>query len=142
MRSNPNIDDFLIQDREAIPNKDLKPYWDTIGKDFDKVINLSQSIERKLLVAEGTKEFNWSYKKRQQKCNVNYMDATMAHAGYPEMKGQQPELFFTEMEEALARHLRNAMKDKFWIMWPLSGSRPCATPRCCGPAVGWSRLSG
>jgi ADP-heptose:LPS heptosyltransferase len=122
LRNNPNIDDFFIQDREAIPNEDLGPYWKTVGKDFDRVINLSQSIERKLLVAEGTKEFKWSHKKRIKECDVNYQDATMAHAGYPELKGEKPELFFTEMEEALARHLRNAVIDKFWIMWPLSGS--------------------
>jgi len=46
----------------------------------------------------------------------------MEVAGYPEAKGQLPELHFTEMEEALAQLIREAHKDKFLILWSLSGS--------------------
>jgi hypothetical protein len=32
---------------------------------------------------------------RHEMCNRNYMDETMKIAGYPDRKGEQPELFFT-----------------------------------------------
>jgi ADP-heptose:LPS heptosyltransferase len=122
LRNNPNIDEFLLQERDAIPNPDLGPYWKTISKGFERVINLSQSIERTLLKAEGTEGFKWSQKKRRKECNVNYQDRTMEVAGYPHLKGERPELFFTEIEEALAKTLRATMKDRFLILWALSGS--------------------
>jgi ADP-heptose:LPS heptosyltransferase len=122
LRNNPNIDEFLVQEKDAIPNNNLGPYWKTISEGFDKVVNLSQSVERVLLKAEGTKEYKWSQAKRRKKCNINYQDHTMKCAGYPNLKGQRGELFFTEMEESLAKTLRATTKGKFLILWALSGS--------------------
>ncbi len=122
LKHNPNIDEYLLQEKNFIPNEDLGGYWKTIGEGFDKVINLSESIERTLLKCEGRLDYNWSHKKRHKECNKNYMDYTMKCAGYPEMKGEKPELFFSEVEEGLARHLRENNKDKFLILWALSGS--------------------
>lgn len=123
LKENPNIDEFLIQGKDEIPNSGLEKYWAEISKGFDKVINLSQSVEQKLLVAEGIDEaFGWNHKKRHVRCNYNYIDATMATAGYPDMKGEQPELFFSESEHDLARHFRQRHKDTFLILWSLSGS--------------------
>jgi ADP-heptose:LPS heptosyltransferase len=50
------------------------------------------------------------------------MDETMKVGGYPNMKGEMPELHFTDIEESLAAHLRMNYKDKFLILWALSGS--------------------
>ena len=122
LKNNPNIDEFLLQEKDYIPNPDLGNYWETIGESFDKVINLSQSVERKLLKVQGSKEYKWSHRKRIKECDVNYQDATMAAAGYPECKGELPELFFGDMEESLARTMRKNNKDKFLIIWALSGS--------------------
>jgi len=122
LRNNPNIDEFLIQEKEAIPNADLGPYWKTISKGFDRVINLSQSVERSLLKAEGTEEYKWTLAKRRKECNVNYQDRTMECAGYPNLKGQRGELYFTDTEESLAKVLRATVKDRFLVLWALSGS--------------------
>lgn len=122
LKLNPNIDEFLIQAKGAIPNDDLGPYWETISRRFDKVINFSESIERTLLKCEGRSGFRWSHEKRHQLCNKNYIDHTMTCAGYPDIKGAKPELHFSEIEEGLAKHLRNRNKDKFLILWALSGS--------------------
>ncbi|MGD8787121.1 MAG: methyltransferase domain-containing protein [Phycisphaerales bacterium] len=122
LKHNPNIDEFLIQEKNAIPNQDLGEYWKTIGASFDKFINLSQSVERKLLRVEGSDEYRHSHKRRHKDCNYNYQDATMEAAGFGECRGEQPELHFTEMEESLAKVLRNNNKDKFLIIWALSGS--------------------
>jgi predicted SAM-dependent methyltransferase len=36
LRNNPNIDEFLIQERDYIPNPDLGNYWETIGESFGR----------------------------------------------------------------------------------------------------------
>jgi len=122
LRENPYIDEFLLQEKEVIANKDLGPYWEEIGKGFDKVINFSQSIEGSLLKTEGSEEFKWSHKRRHRECNVNYMDRTLKVAGFPNKKGLLPELYFSKAEEQLAGIFREHYKDKFLIEISLSGS--------------------
>ena len=118
----PWIDEFLLQEKDAIPNDDLEGYWETLGANFDKVINMSGSIEGALLKTEGTEEYDWPSARRRRECNGNYMDATCAAAGFPNLKGARPELHFTEHEEAMAQHFRNSQRDKFLILWSLCGS--------------------
>lgn len=122
LRENPNIDEFIIQEKNVIPNQDLDAYWAEISKGFDRVINLTHTIEQDLLKVQGKEEFNWSHNKRRDKCNKNYLDYTMERAGYPELKGEPTELFFTEEEEELAQMFMEAHKDKFVVLWALSGS--------------------
>jgi len=122
LRECPWIDEFILQERDVVPNIELGEYWKETSESFDRVINLCQSVERTLLVQQGRPEYHLSHKKRHELCNVNYMDRTMEIAGYPEMKGQLPELHFTEMEEELAGFIRKDHEDKFFILWSLSGS--------------------
>ena len=122
LRECPWVDEFLIQGNDDIPNEDLGDYWKTIGRDFDRVINFSQSVERSLLKAEGTPEFMWSHNKRHRECNVNYQDQTMKWAGYPRLKGELPIMHFSEWEEQLGGIFRRSFKDKFLIVWSLAGS--------------------
>jgi len=126
IRENPYIDEFLIQEPDVIPNTphnaDLDPYWKDIGKGFEKVINLSGSVEDSLLKREGHEDFNWTHDRRHKECNVNYMDRTMALCGFPKAKGELPELYFSDIEHHLAQIARNYYKDKFLILWSLAGS--------------------
>jgi len=121
LMNNPNIDEFLIQSKDAIPNEDLSEYWKEISKGFEKVINLSQSVESSLLRVEGSKEYKAPQEVRHSECNVNYYDRTLEIAGYKD-KGKNGELYFTEAEENLAKVFREKHKDKFIILWSLSGS--------------------
>lgn len=121
LKENPNIDEFLLQAKDVIPNEELDEYWAEIGKDFDKVINLSGTVEDGLLKVQGKTEFNWSHKKRRKECNKNYVDYTMAVAGY-DLNGEKTELFFTEQEENLAKVFLDNHKDRFLIIWAMSGS--------------------
>jgi ADP-heptose:LPS heptosyltransferase len=118
----PYIDEFLMQEKDAIPNPELGQYWETIGKSFDKVVNLSESVEVGLLKVEGRKEFDWPHKKRHRECNVNYIDRQMEIAGY-DIKGENPEMHFDPREEGLVKDwLERKFEDKFVIEWSLSGS--------------------
>jgi len=120
--NNPYIDEFLIQEKNAIPNEDLSDYWKEISKGFEKVINLSQSVESSLLRIEGSKEYKAPHEVRHSECNVNYFDRTLEIAGYKDIKGKNGELYFTELEERLAQDFREKNRDKFLILWSLSGS--------------------
>lgn len=122
LKENPNIDEYIIQQKDVIPNNTLDDYWAEIGKDFDIVINLTATIEDTLLKVQGKPEFNWSHKKRRKECNHNYIDYTMERAGYPDLKGEPTELFFTEQEERLARLFIEKCKGRFVIIWAMSGS--------------------
>ena len=121
LRENPYIDEFIVQQKDVIPNDMLDEYWAEIGKGFDKVVNLTGTIEMDLLKVQGREEFNWSHKQRRKECNKNYTDYTMQKAGYVS-KGEPTELFFTEQEEQLASIFLDHYKDKFLIVWAMSGS--------------------
>lgn len=121
LKENPNIDEFIVQQKDVIPNDQLDKYWAEISKGFDKVVNLSGVIEMDLLKVQGKEEFNWSHARRKKECNKNYIDYSMQRAGY-ELKGEPTELFFTEQEEQLAKIFLENHKDKFLIVWAMSGS--------------------
>jgi len=121
LKENPNIDEYIIQQKDVIPNNQLDEYWAEIGKGFDKVVNLTATIEDDLLKVQGKEEFNWSHSKRKKECNKNYIDYSMLRAGY-DLKGEDTELYFSESEEQLARIFLDHYKDKFLIVWAMSGS--------------------
>ena len=120
--NNPYIDAFHDHD-ETIPATDaLTEYWKNLSKGYDKVINLTESIEGSLSKAEGRPEFNWPKEERHAECNVNFYDRTLEFAGYSDIKGKNGELYFTSEEESIAKNFRRKRKDKFIIVWSLSGS--------------------
>jgi ADP-heptose:LPS heptosyltransferase len=120
---NPNIDEFIIQNETTdVPYEDLDDYWQELGKDFERVINLHQSIEGRLIKVEGSAGADWPLEERHRQCNYNFQDRTMEIAGYPEKKGCLPELYFSDMEHNMAKICRRFWDGKFMILWSLSGS--------------------
>ena len=123
LKNNPNVDEFIIHtDHSFIAYEELEEYWHRLGRGFDKVVNLTKSCEGHLVKVEGSHEANWSKEMRHAECNYNFQDRVMELAGYPDKKGCIPELYFSDIEEALAETFINAHKDKFVILWSLSGS--------------------
>lgn len=119
---NPNIDAMIQQKPNEVPREKLGEYWDELSKGFDKVINLTGSVEDGLLKRAGTLEFNLPKKMRHELCDKNYIDHTMELSGYPDIKGAMPELFFSKAEHEWAKKFMSKLKDKFVILWSLSGS--------------------
>ena len=120
----PWIDEFMLQPQDAITLEDLPAYWDGLEGHFDKIINMSGSVEGTLLKKEGTPEYDWGHNKRHKECNINYQDRTMDWAGYKEgkYKGMLPELHFTESEEHMIQTFLKPLEGKFLILWSLAGS--------------------
>jgi ADP-heptose:LPS heptosyltransferase len=119
---NPNIDAYLLQKTNEVPQDKLSYYWKKLSYGVDKFINLSESIEGSLLRPEGRASFHSSKEKRHEECNVNYMDQTMDWAGYPEMKGEQPELFFSKSEHKYIKKFLRKYEGYFVVLISLSGS--------------------
>lgn len=123
LKNNPNIDEFIIHSRHSdIPYEELECYWHMLGRGFEKVVNLTKSCEGHLIKVEGSIESTWTKEMRHAECNYNFQDRQMEIAGYPEKKGLIPELFFSDIEESLAESFVAAHRDKFVILWSLSGS--------------------
>jgi len=122
LQGNPYINNVLLQERDAIPNQELGQYWDLWKQDYDRYINLSESLEGDLLIVEGRKEFFTTKSWRHARCNRNYYDYTMARGGFPEVTGRNGELYFTDFEERRAREFFDPLKGKFVIVWALNGS--------------------
>lgn len=122
LRHNPYAKNLILQERDAIPNSELGQYWEFWRKQYDRYINLSESIEGTLLKVEGRRDFYTTQSFRERTCSVNYQDRTMEIGGYPESLGLRGELYFTSTENREAKRIRDKYKDKFLVLWGLTGS--------------------
>lgn len=121
-RHNPYIKQYSLHDHNIPPNDKLTQYFAEISKGYDKVINLCESIEGSLAKVPWRDDFKWTKEKLHEECNKNFYDNTMELAGYHEKKGLNGELFFSSIEETLARDIRDKYRGKFLVLWSLSGS--------------------
>jgi ADP-heptose:LPS heptosyltransferase len=120
LKHNPNIDKVLLHD-DDIKLDELEALYIKISRGYDKVVNLSMSIEGTLVKTEGRSDFNWDQVKRHAACNVNYYDRTNDLGGYIET-GLNGELFFSPLEHSQARKFRRKYAGRFMVIWVLSGS--------------------
>jgi len=122
LEHNPHVTNIVIQEREMIPNQELGAYWDEWKNDYDRYINLSESLEGRFLKVEGRRDFYTSQEWRRKTGEHNYYDYTMRAGGYPDKTGQRGELYFSNAERRGADKFFNKLKGKFIIVWALNGS--------------------
>ena len=122
IENNPHISNIVIQEREMIPNPELGPYWKEWENDYDRYINLSESLEGRFLKVEGRRDFYTTQEWRRKTGEHNYYDYTMRAGGYPDKTGQRGELFFTNAERRDADKFFSRLRGKFVIVWALNGS--------------------
>ena len=80
----PHIDEWWIQEKDFVPNQQLGPYWASVAERFDRVINLSESIEGALLTLPGRLTHDYPLEVRQKLyAGVNYLERTHDIAGVP-----------------------------------------------------------
>jgi len=121
LRTNPYIDAFIVQKSNEIPMDKLEDHWKKLKRQFDKLVNLSGSVENSLLISPGQKEYTWNREKMAKRCNKNYYDNTMALAGFKKETGLVGEMHFTKNEENFGKRIRKKYKG-FLVLWCLSGS--------------------
>ena len=123
-QENPNIDEYIIQAPDEVPNRDLEDYWEGLSKGYDRVINLSSSIEKALLAIKGHTTYAFTDEERRALYDdVNYYDWTLEWAGYKgRIERPRGELFLSEEEEMNARVFRESFDGRFIVLWVLAGS--------------------
>lgn len=121
-RHNPSIDRFIVQDHNQVPNEQLADYWHQISQRFDRVINLSESIETGLLPAASNLRFHYPDDVRRKMFGRNYLEVTHDIAGVP----YEFDTFFyaTDEERAWAQRTKREMTEgrRPLIVIALSGS--------------------
>lgn len=121
LKCDPNIDDWIIQDNEQVPNAELGEYWKVQAKRFDKFVQLSESVEGTLLAMPGRANHAWSAELRSKYLNRNYLEFTFELAG---MEYDPDPHFYPTFEEDFEVGSSEIFADenRFIIMWALAGS--------------------
>lgn len=117
---NPHIDDWIIQDKDQVPNPELGPYLESLESRYDKTVNFSESIEGSLLTLPGRPNHGWSPDARRKILGtVNYMERMHDLADVPHKFA--PKFHATEPERREARTYRATLKGPV-VYWALGGS--------------------
>jgi len=120
LKTDPHIDEFFIQDKDQVPNKELIPFWEVQREHYDRWINLSESVEGSLLALPGRPKHLWPKKLKRKMLDHNYLDFTHWVADVPLPNRQK---FYPTNEE----HKWAESKIKDYgpgknILWVLAGS--------------------
>lgn len=123
-KNNPFIDKLMLYKHDTVPVDQLYDYFNNIGIEnkCDKVINLNECVEVKYLFHAADPVYNYSKRERFIRGNKNHYDAVFEAAGFPEITGRLPEMFFDEREEETSARFRKDFLGKFVIVWCLAGS--------------------
>ena len=119
IRFDPCVDEFVLQDRDQVPNHELVYFWETISKRHDKFINFSETVEGAFLALEGRPPFGWNSQARHAYMNHNYEEFAHLIAGVPMKYG--PVFTETIKESEWAKKYRNKIDGRL-IMIVLAGS--------------------
>ena len=124
----PHIDEWFMVDHNQVPNHELVPFWSVVSKNYDKFVNLNESVEGTLLTLPGRPSHQWPHSVRHALMNRNYAEfgAMLAEIKFvPEGK------FYTTPEEDgwcktfMQEAAQRADLDRpFVILWVLAGSSP------------------
>jgi len=124
LRANPYVDEFIIQDREQVPNNELWMYWHVWQAKFTEFVNLSESVEGSLLALPGRTLYAWGHEARHWMLNRNYLEVTHKIAAIPYSEPFEAHFFPTETERTWAKAINKTInpKKKPVIVWSLAGS--------------------
>ena len=121
VKHEPNIDAFVLQDDNQVPNAELGPYWDYLKKNNTKFINLSESVEASLLAMPDRMPYQWDTATRHKYMNLNYWEFTHNIARI-EFKRPQSRFYATDEEKKWAKKERAKLGADPLVMWVLRGS--------------------
>jgi ADP-heptose:LPS heptosyltransferase/predicted SAM-dependent methyltransferase len=122
LREDPHIDEWFIQDPNQVPNVELHPFWDRVAQQFQRFINLSESIEGTLLAVPGRANHGWPHSVRHRNLNRNYAEWTADLADVSFVPEGQ--FYPSKAERHAAERYLDAIgfANKFVIVFALAGS--------------------
>ena len=116
----PHIDEFMILDKDQVPNAHLTDFWAVQSKKYDRFVNLSESVEGTYLAMPGRVQSDWwTPAVRHRMMNFNYVQHQHELARVPH--DPQIKFYNTKEEKQWARAQRSRM-GKFVVLWSLAGS--------------------
>jgi len=118
-KNDPNVDKFIIQGKDQVPNQALPAFWEEISKKYDKFVNLSESVEGALLALPSRTNHAWNKQVRHKMLNVNYNEFAHDLAGLPHNFKQK---FYAIDEEKIWAQKELKKIGGRVVMWSLSGS--------------------
>lgn len=123
IKHDPRIRRIIIHD-ENIPIEALESLWRKIGEPYDKVVNLHDLIENRVLFAYPQPEYFWPVRKRREFVgNKNYIALHIRRAGYKPKVGMiLPSLCLNKEEKMKGKAWARKHKKHFKIVWGLAGS--------------------
>jgi ADP-heptose:LPS heptosyltransferase len=122
LRNETNVDEFFLQATDQVPNHELGPYGDYLGKSFERFICLHECLEGSLLAMPGRRQHAfWTKEFRHLIMSVDYLEALHAAAQVPFKPA--PRFCPSNKEKKWAAKYRNKLgKNNFVIMWSIAGS--------------------
>lgn len=123
LREDPNVDDWVIQDNDQVPNHLLPEYWAVWERKYDRFINLCESVEGTLLPIPGRSAHKWPDNLRRSMLNQNYGEFVARIADLPYESAAR--FYPTPAEASEAdRYVHNLSRGKpaFVVLWVLAGS--------------------
>lgn len=121
LKHDPYVDKFFIQDDDQVPNPELGPYWDFWRSKYDRLINLSMSIEGACLVIPDDFRTHWTKQAIHRFCNHNYLEVQSEIADVP-LNAKAAKFYPSQSEKDWAKKELDPIRDKQIILWSLSGS--------------------
>lgn len=122
IKHDPHVDEFLLQDKDQVPNVQLGPYWESVRERYDLVVNLCESVEGALLALPGRLQHAYPAEARRRVMGtVNYLERTHDLAGLPHKFN--PRFYPSEREKKWAMAIRKQMPGPV-IAWAINGSSP------------------
>lgn len=103
LRHDPNVDEFVVHDRDQVPNPWLDWYFDYWVKHTDKFVNLSAIVEQQLLATRDRPHFRWPKAARHALCDYNYVEM-MARVAGVESYSALDQKFWPSLEESNWAH--------------------------------------
>lgn len=121
-KSDPSYDDFVIQDKDQVPNLQLGEFWPYVAKKYEKWVNLSESVEASLLALPDRMAGMWPVEARRVLMNHNYLEFSHVIAGTTYQWFKEGQRFVATEEEKAWAKAERAKIPHLAILWALAGS--------------------
>jgi ADP-heptose:LPS heptosyltransferase len=132
----PNIDEWFMVDKGQVPVGELPWFWNVIANDYERFVNLNESVEGTFLAIPGRVQHTWPKALRDRLLGGNYAEHAAAIAQIPFVaEGQfypddaeviRAETFLREIKDNMNKGLVIGQRSHpaYVVMWVLSGSSP------------------
>jgi ADP-heptose:LPS heptosyltransferase len=115
----PHVDEWILQDKDQVPNDKLGEFWESIAKKYDRFVNLSESVEDTWIASHRKVQFRWPPALRHAHLNQNYLEHQHDLAQIPHEPAVR---FYPTADEAAWASREKARMGGLVVLWSLAGS--------------------